>query len=111
MFHNTMSFMLINACIIIVRYVTHFIQSGISLLIVCLHEEIDDSFAFLLLARYKLWFPVLQDVSLAKINPNRMLLESAIAKPPESHHPEYEDLAVASGRWSLTRIEPQGVPS
>ena len=66
MFHNTMSSMVINACIIIVRYVTHFIPR-ISVLIVCLDKEIDDGFTFLLFARYKLWFLVfqeLQDVSL-----------------------------------------------
>ena len=80
--------MIINACIFTVHCVTHFI-SGISLFIVCLHEEIDDGFAFLLFARYKLWFPLLQDVSLAKVNPNRMLLESPIAKPPASDHPKW----------------------
>ena len=66
MFHNTMSSMVINACIITVRYVTHFIPR-ISVLIVCLDKKIDDGFTFLLFARYKLWFLVfqeLQDVSL-----------------------------------------------
>ena len=109
-FHNTTSFMIINACIFTVRYVTHFIP-GISLFIVCLHEEIDDGFAFLLFAGYKLWFPLFQDVSLAKVNPNRMLLESPIAKPPASDHPKCEDLAVTSGRWSPTRNELHGFPS
>ena len=62
--------------------------------IVCLHKEIDDGFAFLLFARYKLWFPVFQDVSLAKKNPYR-LLGSPTAKPPVSDHPKCEDLVVA----------------
>ena len=109
-FHNTTSFMIINACIITVRYVTHFVP-GISLFKVCLYEEIDDGFAFLLFARYKLWFPVFQDVSLENANQNRVLLESRIAKPPVSDHPKCEDLVVAYGRWSLTRIEPQGITS
>ena len=74
--------MIINVFIITVRYVTHFIP-GISLFIVCLNEEIGDGFAFLLFTRYKLWFPVFQDVSLTNANPNRMLLESRIAKPPK----------------------------
>ena len=50
MFHNTTSSMVINACIILVRYVTHFIPR-ISVLIVCLDKEIDDGFTFLLFAR------------------------------------------------------------
>ena len=60
MFHSTTSSMVINACIIIVRYVTHFFPR-ISVLIVCLDKEIDDGFTFLLFARYKLWFLVFQD--------------------------------------------------
>ena len=28
-------------------------------------------------------------------------------EPTESDHPKCEDLVVANGRWSLTRIEPQ----
>ena len=60
MFHNTTSSMVINACIIAVRYVTYFIPK-ISVLIVCLDKEIDDGFTFLLFARYKLWFLVFQD--------------------------------------------------
>ena len=30
-------------------------------------------------------------------------------EPPVSHHPKCKDLVVAYGRWSLTRIEQQGV--
>ena len=34
---------------------------------------------------------------------------SSTVEPPVSDHPKCEDLVVAYGRWSLTRIEPQGV--
>ena len=29
-------------------------------------------------------------------------------KPPVSDHPKCQDLVVAYGRWSLTRVEPEG---
>ena len=32
-------------------------------------------------------------------------------EPPFSNHPKYQDLVVAYGRWSLTRVEPEGVSS
>ena len=32
-------------------------------------------------------------------------------EPPVSGHPKCKDWLVAYGRWSLTRIEPQGVSS
>ena len=37
-------------------------------------------------------------------------MHSAV-EPPASDHPRCADLVVAYGRWSLTRIEPQGVSS
>ena len=37
------------------------------------------------------------------------LEKKATVEPPESDHPKREDLVVANGRWSLTRIEPQEV--
>ena len=35
------------------------------------------------------------------------LEKETTVEPPESDHPKCEDLVVANGRWSLTRIEPQ----
>ena len=35
----------------------------------------------------------------------------SIVEPPIGDHPKCEDLVVAYGRWSLTRIEPQGASS
>ena len=37
------------------------------------------------------------------------LEKETTVEPPESDHPKCEDLVVANGRWSLTRIEPQEV--
>ena len=34
-----------------------------------------------------------------------------LVEPPISDHPRCKDLVVAYGRWSLTRIEPQGSSS
>ena len=35
------------------------------------------------------------------------LEKETTVEPPESDHPKCEDLVVANGRWSLTRIEPR----
>ena len=35
--------------------------------------------------------------------------KETIAEPPESDRPKCENLVVAYGRWSLTRIEPREV--
>ena len=35
------------------------------------------------------------------------LEKETTVEPTESNHPKCEDLVVANGRWSLTRIEPQ----
>ena len=35
------------------------------------------------------------------------LEKETTVEPTESDHPKCEDLVVANGRWSLTRIEPQ----
>ena len=37
------------------------------------------------------------------------LEKETTVEPPESDHPKCEDLVVANGRWSLTRIEPREV--
>ena len=37
------------------------------------------------------------------------LEKETTVEPTESDHPKCEDLVVANGRWSLTRIEPQEV--
>ena len=37
------------------------------------------------------------------------LEKETTVEPPESDHQKCEDLVVANGRWSLTRIEPREV--
>ena len=39
------------------------------------------------------------------------ILVEYTVEPPISDHPRCKDLVVAYGRWSLTRIEPQGSSS
>ena len=40
-----------------------------------------------------------------------MLSTVTTVEPPVSNHPKCQDLVLAYGRWSLTRVEPDGVSS
>ena len=37
-----------------------------------------------------------------------MMMIDDTVEAPVSHHPKCQDLVVAYGRWSLTRVEPEG---
>ena len=49
-------------------------------------------------------------MQLFQIGGLHVLVEYTV-EPPINDHPRCKDLVVAYGRWSLTRIEPQGASS